>query len=317
MNTEPLQRETEVFMRKILIFLFFSLALLACSKNKDTGTMNSNGGQPAGSAATAVAQGVSVGQCSMGITPAQADHNSVLTVVPNGFKLYDAKYEWTVNGEPVAGAISCTLKVCDCNAKRGDTVQAKAIISGRELMSGKVVIGDTPPEVSSVKLMPEVFKPGDTLYIDAQGKDMDGDQVTMAYEWTKNGQSAGTGKSIGCPVKRGDKITVSITPFDGERYGQPVVIEREIMNMPPSIVTDNKYDFAGGVLSYQVRAEDPDGDMLTYSLKSAPAGMSINPSTGLVTWRVPADFGGKTSFIVSASDGHGGEATQAMNFAVK
>jgi hypothetical protein len=36
--------------------------------------------------------------------------------------------------------------------------------------------------------------------------------------------------------------------------------------------------------TYDVDATDPDGDTLTYSLTTKPAGMTINPSTGLINW---------------------------------
>lgn len=41
---------------------------------------------------------------------------------------------------------------------------------------------------------------------------------------------------------------------------------------------------AGALYSYLVQANDPDGNALTYSLPTAPLGMSINATTGLITW---------------------------------
>ena len=41
------------------------------------------------------------------------------------------------------------------------------------------------PELTSIKIMPEIFKAGDTLYVDVVGSDIDGDEVTILYEWTK------------------------------------------------------------------------------------------------------------------------------------
>ncbi len=317
MNTKT-EIEARVKIRKgsvnLLFLLLISLCLLSCTSEKAADVTARNDAGPGTGAAVTGSGGP---QQSLRITPSAADRNSTLTAVPGGFNLYDAKYAWSVNGEPVSGASSCTFRVCDCSAKKGDSVQAKAVINGREIISNSVIIGNTPPELTAVKLMPEVFKPGDTLYIDAAARDFDGDQVTIACEWTKNGQSAGTGKSIGCPVKRGDRVTVKVTPFDGERYGRPVVLETDIKNMPPSIVSDKKYDFEGGVFSYRVHATDPDGDALVYSLKTAPSGMIINASTGLITWRVPAEFSGKTSFTVSAGDGNGGLAMQTFNFEIK
>jgi hypothetical protein len=61
-----------------------------------------------------------------------------------------------------------------------------------------------------------------------------------------------------------------------------------------------------------LKATDPDGDTLTYALKSAPAGMTINPSTGLIKWNVLPEFIGKAPITVSVKDGHGGEVMQSF-----
>jgi len=43
--------------------------------------------------------------------------------------------------------------------------------------------------------------------------------------------------------------------------------------------------YAGLPYAYDVDATDPDaGDVLTYSLTTAPAGMSVNPTSGLIAW---------------------------------
>jgi hypothetical protein len=147
------------------------------------------------------------------------------------------------------------------------------------------------------------------MYVDAEAKDDDGDSATVLYEWTKNGQPAGAGKVIEGEVKRGDKITVKVTPFDGEDHGRAITVATEVRNMPPAIVDHNTFDFDGKVWTYQVKASDADGDPLSYSLSVAPQGMTIDPDSGRVTWIVPYDFRGKTSFTVAVKDGHGGEAS--------
>ena len=55
--------------------------------------------------------------------------------------------------------------------------------------------------------------------------------------------------------------------------------------------------------------------MLTYSLTQAPAGATINASTGVVSWSTTAI--GSYSFSVKASDGRGGSATQTFTLTVK
>lgn len=164
------------------------------------------------------------------------------------------------------------------------------------------------PQLKKVKLMPEVFKAGDTLYIEAEATDPDGDEVTISYEWYKNGELVSTERKLNSPVKRGDKLMIKIKPFDGKDYGKGITLNKEILNLPPVIVDHKDYRFDRNIFTYQVKATDPDGDMLTYSLKSAPSGMTINPSTGFIHWNVPPDFKGKASATVSVTDGHGGEA---------
>ncbi|MDP2278590.1 MAG: Ig-like domain-containing protein [Nitrospirota bacterium] len=246
------------------------------------------------------------------ITPLDASRSSVLSLTSKGFNLSDAEIEWMVNGNPVIGETAAQFKAI--GAKKGDTVQAKAMVKDREISSNIVKVKNAAPELNKIKIMPETFKAGDVLYVDVSGSDIDGDDVTILFEWTKNGEPAGKEKQIGVPIKRGEKISIKITPFDGENYGQPVILHREIRNLPPMIVEHKRFTFDGNVYAYQVNATDPDSDPLTYSLKTAPSGMTIGQSTGLIQWTVPQDFKGKAEVAVVASDNHGGEALQSFVF---
>ena len=249
------------------------------------------------------------------ITPLDASRSSVLSMMSKGFSLSDTEIEWMVNGNPVIGETSAQFKAI--GTKKGDTVQARAVVKGREVLSNSIKIKNAAPELTKIKIMPETFKLGDTLYVDVVGNDMDGDEVTILYEWTKNGEPTGKEKQIGVPIKRGDKISIKLTAFDGESYGQPVVLRREIGNMPPVIMEDKAFIFNGKRFLYQVKASDPDNDPLTYSLKTAPPGMAIEKTTGLIKWEVPQDFKGKVSVTVIANDGHGGESIYTFAFSIE
>jgi len=298
-----------------LIGIIFTLFLLSCSSDKtdvsrqahELGDMRSQTSQPVGS--------TTGGSSSLEIVPVNATRTSRLYAVPHGFNLSEAKIEWLVNGTLVT---SPKLTEFDASVtKKNDKIQARAIMQGKEIASNIVQIGNSPPDISRVKIMPEVFKPGDTLSVDASGTDVDGDEVTLSYEWTKNGEPAGNSRQIQLSLKRGDKLSVKITPFDGTDYGRSGVLNREIVNLPPMITDNRKYLFDGKRYSHQINATDPDGDSLTYSLKKAPSGMRIDSSSGLITWDVPSDFTGKASFTVAAADGHGGEVTQDLTLEIK
>ena len=73
------------------------------------------------------------------------------------------------------------------------------------------------------------------------------------------------------------------------------------------IIEDKKFSFDGKNFSCQVKATDPDNDALAYSLKTAPAGMTIEKTTGLLQWIVPQDFKGKAAVAVVVSDNDGTE----------
>jgi hypothetical protein len=108
-----------------------------------------------------------------------------------------------------------------------------------------------------------------------------------------------------------------LTPSDGETDGKPIILHREIINLPPTITESLKHEFDGSIFTQRIKANDPDGDALVYSLKSAPPGMTINDSSGFIKWKVPDDFTGTQSFSVSVSDGHGGEVAQNFNLKIK
>lgn len=83
--------------------------------------------------------------------------------------------------------------------------------------------------------------------------------------------------------------TISAT-FKAEVNNAPV-----ITSTPVTSATKNQ------VYTYDVNATDSDGDTLVYSLTTTPSGMSINSSTGLITWTPTA--AGAYNVTVEVSDG--------------
>ncbi|MFH1014597.1 MAG: Ig domain-containing protein [Nitrospirota bacterium] len=308
-------------MRRFFGFLIILSLFLSCSSEKpaDIAKEKSLKAKDSGISGKDASQTSAAGvQYSLEIIPVDASRSSILSLASKGFNISDAKIVWLVNGTPTVSETPSQFKAIE--AKKGDTVQAKAMVKDREILSNIVKLKNAAPELTKIKIMPETFKASDTLYVDVVGSDIDGDEVTILYEWTKNGEPAGKEKHIGVPIKRGDKISIKITPFDGESYGQAVILRREIRNLPPVIMEDKEFSFDGKRFSYQVKAADPDNDTLTYSLKTAPSvkiapsGMTIEKTTGLIQWIVPQDFTEMTEIAVVVSDGHGGEALQSFVF---
>ncbi len=76
---------------------------------------------------------------------------------------------------------------------------------------------------------------------------------------------------------------------------------------------------AGRLFEYTVEAVDPNGDQLAFELLVAPEGLTIDPTTGLITWlpsELPASDPntdvGNHSVVVQVSDGRGGVDIQSF-----
>lgn len=168
------------------------------------------------------------------------------------------------------------------------------------------------PQIASIKLIPP--SPVKGSVIKAEVLMHGSNSADVIYQWSKNGEALPeTSDTLSGDFKKGDKIYLTATPFNEKNKGVSVTVFTHIFNSPPVIssrVQDSKFndDF-----TYQVKAEDPDNDTLTYALLGYPDGMTIDPQTGLIRWTAPSGYKAKVNVLVSVSDGAGGEATQAFN----
>jgi len=172
------------------------------------------------------------------------------------------------------------------------------------------------PVVTGAKLQIETVDGVDIIKVIPEGTTKAGGPPAFIYQWTKNGQPAGENTDSISGFKRGDNIAVKITPFDGVDYGETKVFTTEIQNTPPKIVEHKEVGFDGNTLTYQVKATDRDGDRITYSLINPPAGMTIGPATGTITWQVKPEDTGTHNAQVKASDGYGGEDVYTITITI-
>jgi hypothetical protein len=152
--------------------------------------------------------------------------------------------------------------------------------------------------------------------VEVEGYDADGDALQFEIAWSKNGEPAGNGSRLTTPLKRGDKVSVTVTPFDGKERGKSTTQFRDILNTAPVIEGQEQFQVSDNAVTFHVRASDADGDPLTFSLKDAPAGMSIDRGTGWVRWVTSPGIPGKVPFTVVVSDGAGGESTARFTVTV-
>jgi len=93
-------------------------------------------------------------------------------------------------------------------------------------------------------------------------------------------------------------ITQSFTIVVSEPSAPPPVNHAPIITSIPNLTSLTKI-----VYIYEVKATDPDSDVLTYSLTVKPDGMAIDSTTGIVSWIPSPDQIGSNPVTVKVSDG--------------
>ncbi len=182
------------------------------------------------------------------------------------------------------------------------------------------------PVITSSPIMTAVV--GQTYAYDLHGSDEDGDPLRWELPIAPTGMSVNgsTGTIRWTPTadQIGERI-VTVWAFDGQPPGmtfsltsvQTFRINVRAVNTPPQITstpltvasTTERYNYA-------VRATDVDSDALTFSLDTAPAGMSIDPITGVIQWDAAPTPTGSHDIAVRVADGNGGSAVQSYALVV-
>ena len=122
----------------------------------------------------------------------------------------------------------------------------------------------------------------------------------------------------GVDTDQADSFTYRASDGTLESNVATVQIAIRTPNGPPQFTSTPVTIAAAGVrYLYVAQASDPDaGDVLTFSLPSAPAGMTIDPDFGLIEWTPTATQLGVHDVVVRVRDSHGAFALQAYKVEV-
>jgi hypothetical protein len=243
---------------------------------------------------------------------------------PEGDAL-NMEFRWYVDSVLVQSGPNSSLQPGPFH--KGSSVYAEVIpadqySSGNSLATDRVVIANTPPTVSSVKLGPDRAFVGTMVTAAALGTDPDGDEITYTYLWRVNGNPVGKAVRENTfdtsALHKKDSVSVMVDFTDGEASGGPVISNSVVLqNRKPEITSTAPVALQGRVYTYAVVARDPDGDVLKYRLERFPDGMTIDPSSGQIRWELPKDmmFPGRNEIKVKVTvdDGDGGTDSQEFS----
>jgi hypothetical protein len=115
-----------------------------------------------------------------------------------------------------------------------------------------------------------------------------------------------------------DVVTETCSEGEGEIEIAMVKIAIKVVNAEPAITSIPVTAVEVGALyTYDVNATDPDvGDTLTYSLTTKPAGMTIEPDTGLIQWTPEDAHVGAHDIVVKVVDSNDIPASDTQLFTI-
>lgn len=227
-----------------------------------------------------------------------------------------ATYQWKRNNQVIIGEY--TARLARNQFSRGDTISATVTAGGME-GTVSVVISNSSPKVVSVPFSPENVYAGVDITVNPVGENPNGEEVKFHYKWLISGKEVSEDTPVlrGDRFKRGDRVTLTVIPYDREGEGEPFKSKQMVIpDAPPRIVSSPPQNFQSEVYAYQVAAEDPDGDPITFSLASAPPGMTIDNKKGVITWQMKDTPAGIYNVEIVAQDPEGRQATQKYSIPI-
>jgi probable HAF family extracellular repeat protein len=166
----------------------------------------------------------------------------------------------------------------------------------------------TVDEGTLVTIVPVVYDPDEDPFELDWGEVPEGSVINGIYEWTPT-EAQGPGVY---------PITLTATDDRGGTTARSFTITVDEVNEPPAIdPVDDQSVEAGAPLAFTVEASDPDIPVqdLTFNLRDAPTGASIDATTGDFSWTPTSDQLGEHVFDLIVSDGVD-TATQQLTITV-
>jgi len=185
------------------------------------------------------------------------------------------------------------------------------------LLIGGCVPANQPPVITNLKAKQNVIAPLDSCLIECVASDEDGDELT--YEWSASkGNITGAGATVAWSAPETEGIySIVVKVADGNEGEATDSITITVkVNHPPfiiSLVAGAEWVAPASSCFIKCKAEDPDGDELSYDWSTS--GGDISGTGSVVNWTAP-DTVGLHNITVAVTDGQGGEGTRSLSIGV-
>ncbi|TVP58438.1 MAG: hypothetical protein EA349_04605 [Halomonadaceae bacterium] len=178
-----------------------------------------------------------------------------------------------------------------------------------------------PPVIDSTP--PAQATQGQQYLYQIMASDPDGGVLSYHLDTAPAGMTIGsTSGLIQWTPERADggsqQVIVSVEDPQGLRTTQQWLIQVATINQAP-VITSSPITMgrAGQLYEYPVKASDPDGDSILYTLTAAPSGMGIDPATGAIQWTPGDNQSGTFPVEITVADPAGLKAVQSYDLTIE
>jgi hypothetical protein len=180
------------------------------------------------------------------------------------------------------------------------------------------------PVIRTIRFLPPQPTRMDTLKAEVLTEAPDPSRIIYAYVWKVNDRifEGAEGNTLNLStLKKMDLITVTVTPYDGDRKGFPVESPvAAVYGSPPSLdlQVPPKTKKAGDPLELQLVSLHPDSASVTFTLEAPIVpGMSLDKQTGKITWIIQPGQKGKIRFGAAVEDSDKTKVTKVFDITLE
>lgn len=257
--------------------------------------------------------------------PATEDVQATLTLNATDIDNSGAELTWSVQSAPVNGVAAMS----GTGNSQSLTYTGNADFNGSDTLVVQLTDGDLTDTITVNVTVAAVndaavftstpvttATEGEAYVYFATASDVEGDTLNFSLPVKPVGMSINstTGEMTWTPANGVESANVTVRVNDGttDTNQSFSIVVTPVNNAP--VVTSSPVTTAteGQAYSYLVMADDMDSEVLTFSLTSAPEGMSIDDETGAISW-TPANGVESASVTVEVSDG---ELSDSQTFTV-
>ncbi len=193
--------------------------------------------------------------------------------------------------------------------------------SGKQFTFDVVVLGQLNRAPVFTSVAPTEAVVGRTYTYTMAATDADSD--TLTYKKVIGPSITLNGSTLTWSPTANDKGSQSFSMMVSDGRGglttQAFVVNvtDPLPNRPPVFTSTPIVDaFVGSAYNYQATAVDADGNALTYSVIRGPIGLTVDRSSGQVSWNPTSAQLGQSTVELKVDDGNGGSALQTFTIAV-